>query len=89
MLENIGEYLCLKDLLNTATLSKQFNLMLKKYVKEHYSLTNNLNQSEFLQLKELLNRRIAIYGKNSKYSKLHATKLIVRNIQPQTEYTVI
>lgn len=58
--------------------------MLKKYLKEHYELANNPNQSEFQQLKDLLNRKLAIYSKNSKYSKLHASKLVLRNIQPQS-----
>jgi hypothetical protein len=33
VIQNLGEYLSLKDLLNTATLSKEYNHILKKYVK--------------------------------------------------------
>ena len=63
--------------------------MLRKYIKEEYSLANNANQSEFQQLKDLLHRRISIYTKNAKYSKLHPTNLIVRKMQPQSEFTTI
>ena len=43
----MGYYLSLKDLLSTAVLSKQYNLLLKKYLKQHYSLPNSLKQYLF------------------------------------------
>lgn len=63
--------------------------MLRKYFKRQYSLPNSTNQSEFKQLKELLNRKISIYTKDGKYSKAHPTNISLRNITAQSEYTLI
>ena len=86
----MGDYLSLKDLLSTAVLSKQYNLLLKKYVKQHYSLPNSLNQSEFALLREILNRRITVLpSSNAKYSKMHPSSLVVQEIQAQSLFTLI
>ena len=86
----MGDYLSLKDLLSTAVLSKQYNLLLKKYLKQHYSLPNSLNQSEFALLREILNRRITLLpSSNAKYSKMHPSSLVVQEIQAQPLFTLI
>ena len=86
----MGDYLSLKDLLSTAVLSKQYNLLLKKYLKQHYSLPNSLNQSEFALLREILNRRITLLpSSNAKYSKMHPSTLVVQEIQAQSLFTLI
>jgi len=86
----MGDYLSLKDLLSTAVLSKQYNLLLKKYLKQHYSLPNSLKQSEFALLREILNRRITLLpSSNAKYSKMHPSTLVVQEIQAQSLFTLI
>lgn len=64
--------------------------MLRKYLKQHYSLPNSLTHSEFTLLKQKLNRRLSILpSATAKYSKMHASGLVVQEVQPQTIFTLV
>lgn len=80
VIQNVGEFLSLKDLLSTATLSKEYNHILKKYVKEHFALENNQKQNEFQLLKSLFNRKIFNYNKNEKFAKVNPSNFIARTL---------
>jgi hypothetical protein len=90
VIQNVGEFLSLKDLLSTATLSKEYNHVLKKYVKEHFALENDQNHNEFQQLKLLFNRKIFHYNnKHEKFAKANPSNFIARSIKCQEHYTVV
>lgn len=64
--------------------------MLRNYLKQHYSLPNSLTHSEFTLLKHHLNRRLAVLpSANAKYSKMHASGLVVQAVQPQFILTLL
>lgn len=89
MLDNLGSFLSLKDLLNTATLSKEYNLMLKKYLKDNFALNGNINQSEFQQLKSLLNRRLYTWNKQDNAPKMHPSSVVLRAISLQEKQSIV
>lgn len=89
VLDNLGSFLSLKDLLSTATLSKEYNLMLKKYLKDNFNLKGNVNQNEFQQLRALFNRRLMLWNKNTQQPYVHPSTLILRAISLQEKYSVV
>lgn len=79
----------LPDWLSLATLSREFNQLLRRFLKERYSLSNQQGQTEFMQLRSLFDRRLFLYGKGDKFAKVSPAKFVLRSIEAQEGFTVV
>lgn len=78
----------IKDLLSTATLSKEYHSLLRRYLKEQYGLTNDQSQNEFKQLKAQCYQKLFVSNKLGAVHP-HRSNVLLRSIECQERFSLI